>query len=332
MKKHTQITMQLKELLDCDERLKGLVERSISLAAEENPDPVKNPVRSLEQFYDFIDFTQTVMPWAYLPEECFENFVTKTDQSCLYIYYLLDRPLPELEEELEFRPSVQFLEPIYHWLKDYNNALKVYMDSEESWRDEYYEALYKDPTWHLDQGWFEDRSNWHSFNEFFSRKLSDADKVRPLVSPDDDSVVASPGDSLPQGTWEIDEQGRFCSGDVYDENGVLIKTSAFFSAADLLGEEGAPYASEFNGGTLTHTFYNFDDYHRCHTPVSGKVLAAYVIGNPDAVGGITLGALLPRICVKATVVRSRALSSPPVFRVSRSRTQPNAHILAKIIR
>ena len=75
MKKHTQITMQLKELLDCDERLKRLVEHSICLAAEENPDPVKNPVRSLEQFYDFIDFTQTVMPWAYLPEECFENFV-----------------------------------------------------------------------------------------------------------------------------------------------------------------------------------------------------------------------------------------------------------------
>ena len=92
MKKHTQITMQLKELLDCDERLKRLVEQSICFAAEENPDPVKNPVRSLEQFYDFIDFTQTVMPWAYLPEECFENFVTKTDQSCLYIYYLLDRP------------------------------------------------------------------------------------------------------------------------------------------------------------------------------------------------------------------------------------------------
>ena len=54
MKKHTQITMQLKELLDCDERLKRLVEQSICLAAEENPDPVKNPVRSLEQFYDFI--------------------------------------------------------------------------------------------------------------------------------------------------------------------------------------------------------------------------------------------------------------------------------------
>ena len=287
MKNYTEITLQLKKLLDEDQELKSLVEKSIALAAQENPDPVKNPVRSLSELYDFIDFTQTVMPWAYLPEECFRNFVTRTDQSCLYIYYLLDRPLEELEGKLPFRPSVQFLEPVYHWLKDYNNALKVYMDSEASWKDEYYEALYKDPTWHLDQGWFEDRSNWHSFNDFFSRKLSDPDTIRPLVAPDDDSIVASPGDSLPQGTWDIDMQGRFCSGDVYDEHGVLIKTSAFFSVEDLLGKEGAEYASEFYGGTLTHTFYNFDDYHRCHTPVGGKVLAAYVIGNPDAVGGIT---------------------------------------------
>ena len=52
----------------------------------------------------------------------------------------------------------------------------------------------------------------------------------------------------------------------------------------------------------------------------------------EAVGGITFGAWLPRICVNATVVRSSALSSPPVFRVSRSRTQPKAQRLAKIIR
>ena len=287
MKNYTEITLKLKELLDGDEALKALVEKSIALAAKENPDPKKNPVRSLDMLYDFIDFTQTVMPWAYLPEECFRNFVTKTDQSCLYIYYLLDRPLPELEGRLSFRPSVQFLEPIYRWLKDYNNALKVYMDSEASWKDEYYEALYKDPTWHLDQGWFEDSSNWHSFNQFFSRKLRDPDRHRPVASPEDDSIVASPGDSLPQGTWAIDGEGRFFSEDVFDERGVLIKTSSFYSVADLLGEEGAPYVSAFRGGTLTHTFYNFDDYHRCHTPVSGRVLAAYVIGNPDAVGGIT---------------------------------------------
>ena len=287
MEQHTEIAVKLKNLLDGDERLKGLVEKSIALAAEENPDRVLNPVRSLEEFYDYIDFTQTVMPWDYLPKECFKNFVTRSDQSCLYIYYLLDRPLPELQDELPFRPSVQFLEPVYRWLKEYNNALQVYMDSEASWKEEYYENLYKDPTWHLDQGWFEDKNNWHSFNQFFSRKLSDTEKVRPLAGRGDDRIVVSPGDSLPQGTWEINERGEFCSGDVRDERGVLIKTSTFFSVKDLLGEEGAQYADRFNGGVLTHTFYNFDDYHRCHTPVSGKVLAAYVIGNPDAVGGIT---------------------------------------------
>ena len=53
----------------------------------------------------------------------------------------------ELKDQLPFRPSVQFLEPIYHWLKDYNNALQAYMDSEESWEEEYYRNLYNDPTW-----------------------------------------------------------------------------------------------------------------------------------------------------------------------------------------
>ena len=52
----------------------------------------------------------------------------------------------------------------------------------------------------------------------------------------------------------------------------------------------------------------------------------------EAVGGLTFGALLPFIWVKATVVRMRALSSPPDFFVSRFSTQPKAQRLAKIMR
>ena len=287
MKNHAEVTLELMELLDRDGRLKRLVEKSIALAEKENPDHGTNPVRSLDEFYDYIDFTLTAMPWTFLPEERYERFVTKVDQSCLYIYFLLDRPLKELEGELEFRPSVQFLEPIYVWLRHYNNALKQFLDTEESWKPEYYEMLYKDPSWHLDQGWFEDPSNWHTFNQFFSRRLKNADESRPLAGAKDDSVVAAPGDSLPQGTWEIDEKGRFFSPDVTDEHGVVIKTSTFYSVETLLGEAGAPYAKHFYGGTLTHTFFNFDDYHRAHCPVSGTVIATYVIKNPNAVGGIT---------------------------------------------
>ena len=136
MKNHAEVTLELMELLDRDARLKSLVEKSIALAEKENPDHETNPVRSLDEFYDYIDFTLTAMPWTFLPEERYERFVTKVDQSCLYIYFLLDRPLKELEGELEFRPSVQFLEPIYVWLRHYNNALKQFLDTEESWKPE----------------------------------------------------------------------------------------------------------------------------------------------------------------------------------------------------
>ena len=52
----------------------------------------------------------------------------------------------------------------------------------------------------------------------------------------------------------------------------------------------------------------------------------------EAFGGMTLGALLPDIWVKATVVRSKALSSPPCFLVSRFSTQPKAQRFEKIMR
>ena len=40
MKEYTQITMQLKTLLDGDEWLRSLVGKSIAAAAQENSDPV----------------------------------------------------------------------------------------------------------------------------------------------------------------------------------------------------------------------------------------------------------------------------------------------------
>ena len=49
----------------------------------------------------------------------------------------------------------------------------------------------------LDKGWYEDKSNWHSFNDFFSRKLADP-SARPIASPDDPTIVCTPADALPQ--------------------------------------------------------------------------------------------------------------------------------------
>nr|MCR5475856.1 phosphatidylserine decarboxylase [Lachnospiraceae bacterium] len=210
---------------------------------------------------------------------------TKCDQSILYVYWLLDQPLKELENKDLFYPSVEYLEPVYRWLTEYNNTWRDFLDSEESWRQEYLDMLLKDPSWNLDKGWYESPENWHSFNDFFSRKLS-GDVARPIAAPQDDSIVISPADSLPQGLWKIDDEGLFHADPILREDGVTIKNSTYISVEQLLGEKGAEYASLFHGGYLTHTYLNYDDYHRYHFPVSGTVEAVYTIPYANAVGGV----------------------------------------------
>ena len=262
-----------------------LVEKSIKQASIINPDRKTNPVQSLNELYGFLDYTVTCMPWNILPEERYGSFSTKCDQSILYVYWLLDQPLEELKDKGLFYPSVEYLEPIYTWLTEYNNTWRDFLDSEASWKQEYLDMLLRDPSWNLDKGWYESPDNWHSFNEFFSRKLSNGN-ARPIAEPNDDRVVVSPADSLPQGVWNIDESGRFYADPIKREDGVIIKDSTFVSVEQLLGEPGAEYAKLFHNGILTHTYLNYDDYHRYHFPVSGVVEAVYKIPYANAVGGI----------------------------------------------
>ncbi|WP_027407231.1 phosphatidylserine decarboxylase [Anaerovibrio sp. RM50] len=262
-----------------------LVEKSIKQASIINPDRKTNPVQSLDELYGFLDYTVTCMPWNIMPEERYGSFSTKCDQSILYVYWLLDQPLEELKDKELFYPSVEYLEPIYTWLTEYNNTWRDFLDSEASWKQEYLDMLLRDPSWNLDKGWYESPDNWHSFNEFFSRKLSNGN-ARPIAEPNDDRVVVSPADSLPQGVWNIDESGRFYADSIKREDGVIIKDSTFVSVEQLLGEPGAEYAKLFHNGILTHTYLNYDDYHRYHFPVSGVVEAVYKIPYANAVGGV----------------------------------------------
>ena len=281
----TYASESFKKMLQEHPDIQGLVEQSIAQAAAINPDRETNPVQSLEELYDFLDYTVICMPWNIMPEEQYGSFATKCDQSILYVYWLLDQPLQELENSELFYPSVEYLEPVYQWLTEYNNTWRDFLDSEESWKPEYLDMLLQDPSWNLDKGWYESPDNWHSFNDFFSRKLS-GEEARPLASPEDDSVVVSPADSLPQGVWRIDDEGMFLADPIMQEDGVTIKDSAYISVEQLLGEDGAEYAGLFHNGYLTHTYLNYDDYHRYHFPVSGVVEAVYMIPYANAVGGV----------------------------------------------
>ena len=279
------VSVSFKAVMDKNPDIRVLVEKSIAQASTINPDRKTNPVQSLKELYDFLDYTVTCMPWNIMPEERYDNFATKCDQSILYVYWLLDQPLEELEDKGLFYPSVEYLEPIYRWLTEYNNTWRDFLDSKASWKQAYLDMLLRDPSWNLDKGWYESPDHWHSFNEFFSRKLSGG-AARPIAAPEDDSVVVSPADSLPQGVWEIDEDGRFYADPIQREDGVTIKDSVFVSVEQLLGEPGAEYAALFHDGILTHTYLNYDDYHRYHFPVSGVVEAVYTIPYANAVGGV----------------------------------------------
>ena len=110
-------------------------------------------------------------------------------------------------------------------------------------------------TFGLAKGWYEDASNWKTFNQFFARRLKNPE-VRPIASPNDESVVVSPADTCTQGVWQIDNEGYIIG---HDEPGVQIKSKKFNSIAELVGPN-SQYHDAFNGGTLTHSFLNVYDY------------------------------------------------------------------------
>jgi len=275
--RHALLTEELIDLVESDGRLAMLLEKSIAKASEANPDKATNPAQTLEEYYDFLDWAATCLPWNVLKDQS-GGLYEHIDQSLDYFYFLVDQPLEELEGQGYYNNSLQYVEPFRSWIKRFVQGWGEYLSSEDSWSDEYYELAYADPRFGLQNGWYEDPSNWHSFNDFFSRYLS-SESARPIAAPEDDSVVVSPADAVPQGTWQIDENSELAT-----EDGVHVKSSRFNSIAMLLGEDNK-YRDAFAGGTLTHTFLDVNDYHRYHFPVSGTILDVGIIPQDDAVGG-----------------------------------------------
>ena len=272
----SEASLSLMEYLEADPELTALMEKSIAAAAEINPDPDYNPVQSVEEFYDFLDWATTCMPWNVLSNTSYPSLYDHIDQSVDYIWFLIDQPLEELEGKGYYYPTLQYHEPIATWCKEYSDEWGAFLSTEESWNDLYYQRIKSDSTMNMQNGWYADQNVWHTFNEWFSRHLID-----PSVRPIADSTVVVPADSKPQGLWDIDD-----TGNLVQKEGVAIKSANFTSIAQLLGPDSA-YQDAFNGGTLTHTFLDVNDYHRYHFPVSGRIVELRKIPATNAAGGIT---------------------------------------------
>ena len=277
-KERADITKDFIAIMDSDPELKALMEKSIEKGVAVNPDRKTNPVQSLDEFYDYLDWCAVCMPWEMIDvSETYPSIYDQIDQSLIYFYYYLDQPLKELEDRGYYYPTVQYCPAIGEWCIRYASSWGEYLSTPESWNDDYFNAVVESGDFGFSEGWYGDENRWKTFNEFFARHLISPD-VRPIA----EAELVAPADSKPQGIWKIDEKG-----DIIQPEGVLIKSRQFNRVSDLLGPDSS-YGDAFAGGTLTHTFLDVNDYHRYHFPVSGTVVEMNKIPAMDAAGGITV--------------------------------------------
>jgi phosphatidylserine decarboxylase precursor len=276
--KPSPIAQQLIDMVEHNREIKTLLVKSIESARKINPDRTTNPAQTLEEYYAFVDWAARAMPWSIVRNLPHSKLFDQLDQGLAYFYFINDQPLPGLKDRGYYNNSLQYHEPYRTWLIHFVKEWGMYLSREESWNEEYYKRALEDERFGLQKSWYEDPSNWKSFNDFFSRRLK-SPGARPIASPEDPSVAASPGDSVPQGEWRVNK-----NSDIVREAGVPIKSAVLRSVAALIGEE-SPYKNSFANGTVTYTYLAENDYHRFHFPVGGTIREVRIIPGDAASGG-----------------------------------------------
>lgn len=276
--KYGKATQELITLLENDPDLKSLLISSISKAKEINPDRNTNPAQNLEEYYEFVTWAETSMPWTLIKKEEYPEIFDNIFQSFGVFYFLIDQPLSELEGKGLVNNSLQYYEPFAKWLITFNKSWGAFLDTEDSWNEEYYQMALKDTAFGLQNGWYEDPSNWKTFNQFFARHLKTPD-MRPIASPVDESKVASFADSQPMGVWKIDDNSNLIG-----KEGVPVKSATLKSITKLIGDD-SEYKDAFANGTFTHSFLNVNDYHRYHFPLGGIIKEVRIIQGTNPTGG-----------------------------------------------
>ncbi len=149
----SEAALSMMNMLESDPGLMALMEKSISAAAKINPDPDTNPVQSVEDLYEFIDWAVTCMPWNVLSDAKYPTLYDHIDQGVDYFWFVVDQPLPELEGKGYYYPTLQYHEPIASWCRKYANAWGDFLSTEDSWNDLIYQRIKCDPSMNMQRGW-----------------------------------------------------------------------------------------------------------------------------------------------------------------------------------
>jgi len=254
-----EIVSRLRQLLIADPALRNLLEQSLAQAAIANPHRATNPVRTIDDWHAYVERFAHCMPWQGMDIGEDASFFRRIDQNIGYFYFLLDQPLDALRDKGYIYPSLQYEPRVAAWLKAYNTAWGEWLSSPDSWNDSYYHLARTDARFELDTYRYESPENWHSWNDFFARKLNSQFSIlnSQFLSPCDGEIAFAP-----------------------------VKTATIENWLDLLGD--SPYRDAFAGGETTHIVLDVFDYHRFHAPCDGTVLECKTIEGIHAGGGVII--------------------------------------------
>ena len=171
---------------------------------------------------------------------------------------------------------MQSFESFAQWLDEFAKAWGEFLDTPESLTPETLHSFKYDTMYNFDL-YSENEGQWHTFNQFFYREFNQAHPItgisplRPISAPNDNTNIVSPADCTFKMDYPIDSNGDVLEYIGGNPTSLTFKgTHSIGNINDLL--DGSEYADEFRNGTFVHYFLSPFDYHRFHTPVSGKVL------------------------------------------------------------
>ena len=255
------VVERLKYLLKSDSVLRQLAEQSLLQAAQANPHVRTNPVRTLDDWFAYLEHFLHRMPWQTMDIGEDASFFRRIDQNIGYFYFLLDQPLEALKDRGYWYASLQYEPRIAAWLVEYNKAWGEWLSSADSWNDSYYNLARTDARFDLDADRYESPDNWHSWNDFFARKLNHSFNFQlsafNFISPCDGVIMDYP-----------------------------VKTMSTNHLQDLLGDSA--YAHRFEDGEAMHIVLDVFDYHRFHAPCDGRVVEQKIIPGIHAGGGVII--------------------------------------------
>ncbi|RPA82931.1 phosphatidylserine decarboxylase-related protein [Ascobolus immersus RN42] len=207
-------------------------------------------MHGITSIYTYLHFLERLLTWV--PTEQMDG---KGVYNILALFYFIVNQPSLAKFQNPIVPS-SYGRPktfLTNWLLDYARAMGAWLDTPQSITPDAIKSFYDSPPYRM-QDYIQPEGGWKTFNEFFARELKDG--ARPIAQGKD--VIVAPADAVFDGSWEIGPKGYVTIKDVP------------WGINDLL--DGSSYASRFAGGVFTHSFLNTFDYHRQHTPVSGKVL------------------------------------------------------------